>query len=464
MANTVSAPRPGTQWNVGSSYTKAYVSPASLHDRPEVLESIFDYDTSDLFSFMMYAGKMKLSGNVEYFHAEHDARNHMHTSSGAPTGTGAGVATTVTLTTGTGDHLATGTLSAPVVGDQGIAYTASGARRFLVTAVNKGTANAHTVTLKPTLATVDLGTESTTGTKFVFFASGFGDGTGMPAPKSRLPVTQSNYIQTFKVAKSSDGRQAATETYWKDPKTGTNLYINSIFTDGEKEIRDQMNFAFLFSEKSSSLTDPTDSTKTVYFTGGLDWYAEQQGYTEAYTTGAMALADIENVIQNLKYEKAPSKQVILAGVTAGLDIDRIMKALNDNGGGVNWAEMGIGSLSGRTLDFGIDGFRHGNYTFMKKSLDALNEQGIANGGTGATNVKWPKVAYVLPWGTTTDAAGKAVERVCVRYMQSVQEGSRYMQAWTRDKQITNSDVVEFNHQAEAGFQVFMSRQINKLYV
>jgi hypothetical protein len=459
---TSAAPRAGTQWNVGSSYTKTFVSPATLHDRPEVLETIFDYDKTDLFSFMLYAQKMKVSGNVEYNHAEHDAYNHMHTTSGSPTGTGAGVATVVTLTTGTGDHLASGTLSKPLVNDQGIAYTASGARRFIVTAVDKSTPNAHTVTIKPTNASIDLGTETISGTKLVFFASGFGDGTGMPSPTSRLPVTYSNFIQTFKVMKKSDGRQAATETYWKDPKTGTQLYVNSIFNDGEKEIRDQMCYAFLFGEKSSALTDPTDSTKTLYLTGGLDWYAEQQGYTEGYTSGAMGISDIENVIQNLKYEKAPSKQLILCGVTAGLDIDRVIKAYNDNTG-IDFSQMGIGSVSGRTVDFGIDGFRHGNFTFMKKSLDGLNEQGISNAGTGSTTVKWPKVAYILPWGSTVDAAGKPVERVAVRYMQNVQEGSRYMQAWTRSKKETNTDAHEFNHMAEAGFQVFMSRQINKLY-
>jgi hypothetical protein len=385
----------------------------------------------------------------------------MHTTSGAPTGTGAGVATLVTLTTGTGDHLATGTLSAPYLRQQGMAYTSAGARRFYVTAVVKTVDNAHTVTIKPTNPAVDLGTETISGTKLVFFASGAGDGTGMVDPTSRLPVPQSNYIQTFKRQKKSDGRQAATETYWRDPKSGTLLYVNSLFTDGEKEIRDEMNWAFLFSEKASQ-ADPTDATKTTYFTGGLDWYAEGQGYTEPYTSGAMGIGDIENVIQNLKYEKAPSKQMILCGVTAGLDIDRVIKAYNDNTG-INFAEMGIGSVAGRLVDFGIDGFRHGNYTFMKKSLDGLNEQGISNGGTGATYVKWPKVAFVLPWGSTVDAAGKQVERVAVRYMENLQEGSRYMQAWTRGKEQTNVDALEFNHQAEAGFQVFMSRQINKLY-
>lgn len=459
--STVASPRQGTQWNVNSAYTKAFVSPATLHDRPEVLETVFDYDTSDLFSFMLYAKKMVKSGNVEYFHGEHDARNHMHTTSGAPTGTGAGVATVVTLTTGTGDHLATGTLSAPYVRQQGIAYTASGARRFYVTAVDKATPDAHTVTIKPTNAAIDLGTETISGTKIVFFASAAGDGTGMTDPTSRLPVPQSNYIQTFKRMKKSDGRQAATETYWKDPKTGTNLYVNSIFNDGEKEIRDEMNWAFLFGEKSS-LADPTDATKTAYFTGGLDWYAEQQGYTEPYTSGAMGIGDIENVIQNLKYEKAPSKQIILAGVTAGLDIDRVIKAYNDNTG-IDFSQMGIGSVAGRTVDFGIDGFRHGNFTFMKKSLDGLNEQGISNAGAGSTTVKWPKVAYVLGWGSAVDANGKPVERVACRYMENLQEGSRYMQAWTRSKKETNVDAHEFNHMAEAGFQVFMSRQINKLY-
>ncbi len=458
---TAASPRAGTQWNVGTSYTKSFVSPATFHDRPEVLETVFDYDTTDLFTFMLYAGKMKLSGNQTYTHAEHDARNHMHTQSGAASGTGAGTPTTLTLTTGTGDHLVSGTLSAPLVNQQGLAYTSSGARRFIVTAVNKASANAHTVTIDATDSTVDIGTECAAGTKFVFFASAFGDGTGQPGPTARIPVTYQNYIQIFKNQKKSDGQQAATQTYWKDPKTGTNLYVNSLVADGEFEIRQQMNFAFLFSEKSNAVPDPTDSTKTAFTTGGLDWYATQQGYTEAYTSGAMALSDIENVVQNLRYEKSSLKQMILAGVTAGLDIDRIMKTLNDNGGGVNWAQMGIGSTANRILDFGIDGFRHGNYTFMKKNMDALNEQGISN---QAANVPWPKTAYVLPWGSTTDAAGKQVEYACIRYMQSVQEGSRYMKFWTRDIETTNVDAIEFNHRAEAGFQVFMSRQVNKLYV
>jgi len=458
MAASYTAPRAGTQWNVGSAYTKLFITPATYHDRPEIEPDIWDYPKTDLFTFMLYAGKMKLSGNVEFVHAEHEARNHVHTQSGAASGTGAGVVTTLTLTTGTGDHLQTGTLSAPLVRQQGIAYTASGARRFIVTAVDKTTANAHTVSLDPTDSTVDLGTEATAGTKFVFFATGNGDGTITPDPSARLPVTQSNFIQTFKSKKQSDGRQAATETYWTDPKSGRNLHVNSLVADGEYEIRQQMDSAFLLGEKSSAVSDPTDTTKTIYLTGGLDWYANQQGYLEPYTAGSMSITDMEHVIVNLKYEKSPSKQLIMPGVVANLEIDRFMKAYNDNTG-IDWSKMGIGNAANRMIDLGIDGFRHGGYTFMKKSLDALNEQGVTSGASAS---KFPSTAYVLPWGSTTDANGKAQEYVSVRYMANTQEGSRYMQFYHRGKEQTGYDRHEFNHQAEAGFQVHMARQINIL--
>jgi hypothetical protein len=458
MASTTAAPRAGTQWNVGTSYTKAYVTPATYHDRPEIEPDIWDYPKVDLFTFMLYAGKLKRSGNVEFTHAEHDHRSHTHTQSGAASGTGAGAATTLTLTTGTGDHLATGTLSAPIQRQQGIAYTASGARRFYITAVDKTTANAHTVTMLPTDATVDLGTECAAGTKFVMFSSAAGDGTTLTDPTARLPVTQSNYIQTIKSSKKSDGRQAATETYWTDPKSGRNLYVNSLIADGEYEARQMIDATCLFGEKSASLTDPTDATKTVYFTGGLDWYANQQGYLEGYTAGAMQLSDIENVIKNLVYEKAPAKQLILPGIEANLDIDRIMKSLNDNTG-IDWSKMGIGNAANRMLDFGIDGFRHGGFTFMKKKMDGLNEQGLSFGISAS---KFPATAYILPWGSTTDANGKAMDYVQLRFMENTQEGSRYMQFYTRGKEQTGVDALEFNHQCEMGFQVHMARQINIL--
>jgi len=462
MANTVTVPRPGTQWNVESGYTKAFVTPATYHDRPEIDPNIWDYPQVDLFTFMKSAGKMKLSGNVEFIHAEHDSRNHLHTVSGAPGGAGgAGVAATVTLTTGTGDHLQTGTLSAPKVRDQGIAYTGTGAFRFYVTAVDKVTANAHVVTIEPLVSTVDLKDVVDSGDTFAIFASAFGDGTNNPTASSRLPNTITNYIQTFKAVKSSDGRQAATETYWTDPKSGRNLYVNSLLNDGEYEIRQQMDFTFLLGQKSSSLEDPTDTTKTVYFNGGLDWYADQYGYLQAYSAGSMDITDMEAVIQNLVYEKAPTKQLILPGISANLEIDNFMKTYNDNTG-INWAQMGIGNAANRMLDFGIDGFRHGNFSFMKKSLAALNEQGVTNGGTGATLIKWPATAYIVPWGSTTDANGKSAEYVSIRFMQNTQEGSRYMQYYIRGKKEHGYDRLDFHWQAEAGLQIFGARQINVL--
>lgn len=463
MANSVSVPRPGTQWNVESGYTKLFVTAATYHDRPEIDPKIWDYPQVDLFTFMKEAGKMKLSGNVEFTHAERDARSHVHTVSSVADGAApyATLGVIVTLTTGAGDHLQTGTLSQPKVRDQGIAYTGTGKFRFYVVKVDKDTNNAHEITLMPTDGTTDLFVDIDAGDKIVIFASGFGDGTSQPEPTSRIAETQTNNIQTFKSKKSSDGRQAATETYWQDPKSGRNLYVNSLLNDGEYEIRQQMDFTFLLGEKSSSLSDPTDTSKKVYFNGGLDWYANNQGYLQAYTAGAMDIDDIEAVIQNLTFEKAPTKQLILPGITANLEIDAFMKTYNDNTG-INWAQMGIGNAANRMVDFGIDGFRHGNFTFMKKSLAALNEQGVTNGGTGATLMNYPATAYTVPWGSTTDGNGKSQDYVCIRFMQNTHEGSRYMQYYVRGKEQHGIDRIDYNWQAEAGLQIYGSRMINIL--
>jgi hypothetical protein len=140
------------------------------------------------------------------------------------------------------------------------------------------------------------------------------------------------------------------------------------------------------------------------------------------------------------------------------DIDDFVKGRLDNTA-INWAAMGIGSAASRTVDFGIDGFRYGNFEFMKKKLAPFNYIG----NTGGTSLSpYPTMGFTVPWDRITDAKGEEVDTICYRYKAN-DRGSRFMRFWERDEKITNTDQLEFNWKAEAGLQVALARHINKIY-
>lgn len=458
MANSVSSPRPGTKWAVASDYTASFVSPANYINKPEVRNEIFDaYDEQMLYDFLIHSNKTIKSKNTTYRWMEHDSYFHTHTVESKSGSAGANNPVTITLEEGTGaptDHQSSGTLSAPRKKNIVMVYTATGAFRGYVTAVDKSVADAHTVTIKPVDATVDLVTATAAGDKVTVISSAASDGAGMTDPMSRLPVEFFNYVQIVDTQKKTDAGEAANES-WVEVD-GKPYFYHQLVVDGDFEQRAKLENAFIFGQRGTQ-TDP-DTNKTAYLTGGMEWSQQQEGYDEPYS-GSVGLADIQNVCRNLDLEKAGSKQLMLTGNNANIDIDEFVKGRLDNTA-VDWTKMGLGSAAGRVADFGIDGFVYDNFYFMKKKFNLFNALGITGGFTASP---YPNMVFSLTWDRFRDAGtGKDSDTVCLRFKQSDRE-NRFMQFWTRDKKVTNDDKFEFNYKAEAGLQIALARHINRLY-
>lgn len=454
-AHSVSSPRAGTQWNVESGYTADFVAPSSYILKPDIRNQIFDaYNEQTLYDFLIHSDKRQVTVNTTFRWHEHDSYFHTHTSSGKSGSAGAGNPVTVTLTTGTGDHLVSGTLSEPKLKDLVLVYTATGVVKGYVTDTDKTNANAHTVEITPADATVDLVTASASGDKITIYSSAASDGALMTTPTSRLPVPYYNYVQIVDTQKYTDGGEAANQSFVT--VDGKPYYYNQMVVDGDFEQRAKIENAFIFGTRGI-VTDPVEN-KDAYMTGGLEFFQQSEGYDEPYT-GSVGLSDLQNVCKNLDLEKAPTKQLILAGNSINMDLDDFVKGRLDNTA-VDWTKMGVGSAAGRIADFGIDGFVYDNFQFMKKKYSLFNALGLT-GGFGALET-YPTTAYFIPWDRVRGADNTEMDTICLRYKQSDRE-NRFMSFWVRDKKITNRDGFEFNYKSEVGIQLALSRHINRLY-
>ncbi len=447
-----SNPRPGTQWNVVSDYTGSFVAPSTYLLQPEIRAQIFDaYKENTIYDTLIHSGRTKVSKNTTFRHFEHDSYFHVHTIESF-TGSGAGVAIVVTLEEI--DHLQTGTLSEPKVKDLVIVYTATGPVKGYITAVNKASASAHVITIDPINDATDLGTATANGNRIGIYSSAASDGAGMTDATSRLPVDFYNYVQIVDTKKQMDEGEAANESFVT--VDGKKYYYHQLIVDGDFEQRMKIDNAFIFGERNASHVDPVTG-KTVYMTGGLEWWADNEGYAEPYST-TFGDGDLQNVARNLNLERAPKKQWLLVGNELNMNLESLMNTAVTNTA-INWAAMGMGSAADRLLDFGIQGFTKYNYTFMKQSMDVFNYIGLSG---GFSTSPYPYMGFSVSWDRFRDAKGDDTDTVCLRYKAN-DRGSRLNKFWERDHKITSNDQADFNWKGEVGIQIGLARHINKIY-
>ncbi len=453
--------RPGTQWNVQAGYDANFVAPTTYLLKREIRNQIFQaYDERAIYDFLIHSNKTQKSANTTFRWFEHDAYNHTHTIESF-TGSGAGVPIVATLEEV--DHLSsgalTGNLSQIKTKDLVIVYTATAAVRGYVTLTDKTSDTAHIVTIDPLDDAVDLGTLTANGNQIVVYSSAASDGAVMTDATSRLPVPYYGYVQIIDTQKKTDGGEAANES--EVLVDGKPYYYNQLVADGDLEQRMKIENAFLFGVRNTK-ADPVETPKLSYMTAGLEWYADNFGYAEPYS-GTFSLTDLQNVQRNLDLEKAPAKQLFLVGNELDMAVDDFVKGRLDNTA-VDWSKMDIGGVAGKQVDFGVDGFRYGTYTFMKKKFGALNTLGLSG---GITNSNYPYMGFVVSWDRVKGAAANGQgsteqDTISLRYKASDRE-NRFTQFWTRDKKITNRDQFEFNHKSEVGLECALSRHINKIY-
>lgn len=160
---------------------------------------------------------------------------------------------------------------------------------------------------------------------------------------------------------------------------------------------------------TAALLDPYSSTATA-FTRGLYDYINTYGKSTAVATpGTFAPAtDMPTIIQNALAAKMPKSLFWWNGSLAGNVIDTGLKNLGSSG--VTSVRL---IVDGKEVDFEVDKWMQGGFTFKKMDLGILDSQELF------VNTVFPKYAYLVPDDKAKVEGGDGyVPRISVRYFKS----------------------------------------------
>ena len=400
------------------------------------------YMTEGLFDFCKFTDRAEVSKQTKYEWMEEDALGQIVIVESVAGTDSAGAVATVTLEEAS--HANSGALSPIIEGQEIVIYTATGLIYTRIRTVVKTVAEAHTFTCQKD--GVNIVGALAQGDLIAILSSSYADGTDQPGQKASLPLEFYNYTQIIKSSTGGDGSERA-NVQEIGVVDGQKRYV--IMQEQKlKQSHDlDEDFAMLLGQRS---TEPDKDGKTVYKTGGLDWFANTLGNTDTYTT--LAKADIVGWERTLANEHVKGEVFLLAGFELDIAVSDVIRSLQVDSG-ISYAAFGEGDASKRSVDLGFDSFKLNHMTFHKKVVGALNMKGR----TQFTGSPYPNKGYIVPADKYVGKGGESKFKFMARYKESDKE-NRMRKVWERNQTITNVDAWELNMQSEIGFQAFCANQ------
>jgi hypothetical protein len=449
-----------TTGNVGnpltnSVYTEQYIGAEAFLNKRDIYNKIFNTYREDegLADLLLNLGKKKKTDNTTFHHWEDDfliAEGLVASGDGAAAGAG----DTETITLNASSHQDAGTRSPFMVGDllmvSGGGVT--GQVRVRVMAVNKTVDNAHTLTLRPVSSTGDI-SGITGGELLNWYGTAFADGTLQPDSSVRRPTRFLNQTQILKTQFETHGSVAANKS--EVEINGKPYYYLKGVDDAVTKQMLAVNYTLILGERADNLIDATapDGSADVTTTEGLERTIEERGINQIY--GVWDFAEIETMVANLDDERVADEYCGLMGTLHFLAHESAHHTRNQDTG-IRYTMFNTpmkGGMSAGTKDravsYGFDCYRTGSRTFHVKKWDALTYQPI----TGFNNNPYSDMGFWMPMKAFKDAkTEKGLYSVLLRYKANDME-NRFMKEWQRDRNVTNKDAFEWNHQSEVGLQL-----------
>lgn len=185
--------------------------------------------------------------------------------------------------------------------------------------------------------------------------------------------------------------------------------------------RGQIALAFWMGKVSTTLFSDTTPAlvgtngRGVQTTRGFDQYITDYGIADQVATpGTLTLADFGDLEAQLVANRAPKEFMVVGSQGVITAMSDFLKGLNSSG--VTSAMLNV---NGRELDFEVEKFRHGGFTFNLRMLNVLSNTSVINYvGTGTGKIDIANSAYFLPLGKvpTVKGSGGLVDYFRYRYM------------------------------------------------
>lgn len=420
-----------------------FASLTNILQREEILNEAPDrFMTEGLFDFCNFTGRSMVSKQTEYKWMEEDALRQICVVESVAGADSAGSVATVTLEEAS--HSNSGAISPILEGQEIVIYTATGLIYTRIRSVNKSVADAHTFTCQKD--GVNIVGALAQGDIIGILSASFADGTGQPGSQASLPLEFSNYLQIIKSKIESDGSERAN--------------VQELMVEGrpryvimqEKKLKQdhdmKVDYAMLLGQKS---TEPDANSKTVYKTGGLDWFGRTYGTAETWD-GSLTKAELVDYERTLTNQHVKGEVFFLMGSELGFEVNGVLNSEQQNTG-INYSAFGSGDAKKRSVDLGFDAYKLNDITFHKKIVGALNNPGV----TQFTDSPFPSKGYIIPADKYVGKDGNEKFKMMARHKESDKENRKY-KVWERGQTITNVDQWELNMQSEVGFQGFCGNQ------
>lgn len=381
--------------------TKQYISLINFLDTREILKQIVDIENDIGFSEIFKPNRYFVTPQETFHHFVNESLFKIFDTT-AQTVTGTGSATiTATGTTATSGYVRKGCLI----------WFPTGAAVGYVTNVTTASGQ-DTLTIK----SVD-GSNITSGAGDKYGVSGVTVGEQSQNPSNvRYALTKYfNRVQIFReVNDMTDVQNASTVEVEFEGKP----YI--VYKDLWEKLtllKGTVNGAFFAGRQSATgfgdgaptaPPDPYTSTPTSFTQGIYQYIANYGKSTTVATPGTYVEADNSTLIAQLLAAKS-TKDLFWWGGSLGNNVmDAYLKNLGTSG--VNSVRMVV---DGKELDFMVDRWTRGGFTFNKSTMGILDSQ------EQFLNTVYPKYAYIVPTSRAKVEGGDGfVPRISVRYFKS----------------------------------------------
>jgi hypothetical protein len=266
--------------------------------------------------------------------------------------------------------------------------------QMFVVSKNTTTPNAHTITVTPLPTTVTLNTVLAAGKTIIISGSAYGEQTGYTEGMMNLPIKFEEQTGIVKTKITTSGTLASNVMKVPGALSGSDRFLYEADMKCFLQHKSEVSLAALIGPGGTT----TDAAgKTVQVVKGAITQVLERGNDYGYN-GSLTYNDIQNLTRILIKQRAGNEHLMNVGHEADLMIEQFVSDSMRNGARI-YLDNQNGTLKGQKLvDFGCDGFRLSNFTFVKKRMSEFNNPVSLY----APGQEYPYYVWTTPIANTKD--------------------------------------------------------------
>jgi len=175
------------------------------------------------------------------------------------------------------------------------------------------------------------------------------------------------------------------------------------------------------------------------------------GNVEAYTSGSLAITDIENMVKNLQKYRGSKDNMLYCGHNFKLDLDAlVLENTNLKNGGIQWARYTGDSSMAQNISFSVDGVEYGGFTFQPEVLDIFSDPNFL-GNAGAIYNELGMVCPVddtVVYNSMNTSSAERVPSMRLRYAPK-----RELKEWVQKSEYSGDDFWSVHWLSHVGIEM-----------